>query len=66
MSIGDATAAPPFWELESLIAAGCDLSEALLVLSSRRDFQAASVGGQRRRTGFRSASHATMSRAAMV
>ena len=29
---------PRFWELEALISAGCDLTEALTVISARREF----------------------------
>jgi hypothetical protein len=38
-----ASTMPPFWELEALIAAGCDLSEACLVLAARRE--ARMIGG---------------------
>lgn len=37
--------APRFWELEALISAGCDLSEALAVIAARRTFR----DGDRRR-----------------
>ena len=30
--------APRFWELEALISAGCDLTEALTVIAARREF----------------------------
>jgi hypothetical protein len=31
-----ATASPPFWELEALLATGCDLGTALTVIAARR------------------------------
>jgi hypothetical protein len=39
-----ASTMPPFWELEALITAGCDLSEACLVLAARRE--ARMIGGE--------------------
>jgi hypothetical protein len=40
---------PPFWELEALIAAGCDLSEACLVLAARREARMFGAPPHRRR-----------------
>ena len=31
-----ASASPPFWELEALLASGCDLGTALTMMSARR------------------------------
>ncbi len=40
-----ASVAPQLWELEALISAGCDLTEALIVISDRREVS----GGERMR-----------------
>jgi len=49
--------APRFWELEALISAGCDLTEALTVISARREF----ASGERVRPAMAVAYQASLS-----